>query len=112
MATTTDTAEYGMVPAKLSHAVARLTEAHGYAGPVELMAAEIVWNSRYEAFAVGEKCRRAAQLMAEAAVLLKQAEAEIAKADSEPTPAFGECRECLELSDLSGGLCRECQDER
>jgi hypothetical protein len=74
VATTCDTAEYGLVPANIKHAVHLLTEAHGYAGPVEHMAAVVGWNSGWFPQDLQAKGRQAAALLAEASRLLAEIE--------------------------------------
>lgn len=76
VATVNDPMEYGPVPADVRHAVDRLVQAHGYATPLENMAGVVGWNAKWEASDNRAKCERAAQLLAEAARLLAEVEAD------------------------------------
>ena len=72
--TTTDVAEYGPVPHNVKHAVDLLVQAHGYASPIENMAAVIGWNAKWCPVSQHEEYQRVAALLAEAAGILKRLE--------------------------------------
>lgn len=74
--TTTDAMEYGPIPANVRHAVDLVTQVHGYAKPVEMIAAVVGWNARFQPQTAGPQFARAAALLAEAAEILERLEVE------------------------------------
>ncbi len=72
--TTTDTMDYGPVPANVKHAVDRLVQAHGFAEPVAIMGAVVAWNSGWCSLNTTKLAAEAGRYLLLAASLLKRVE--------------------------------------